>query len=194
MIIKQAEFAASCANWNQLPEDELPEIALAGRSNVGKSSLINRMLNRKQLARTSSVPGKTRTLNFYRINGELYFVDFPGYGYAKTSRGERRKWGKLIERYLLERKQLKLLLLLIDIRHPPTRDDQAMYEWAVHHGIPVCLVATKADKISRSRQQQHTAQIRKTLQISGEVPVIPFSSETGAGREELWERIAAAAK
>jgi GTP-binding protein len=193
MIIRQAEFAGSCANWNQLPEDELPEIALAGRSNVGKSSLINRMLNRKQLARTSSVPGKTQTLNFYRINEELYFVDFPGYGYAKTSKGERRKWGKLIERYLLERKQLKLLLLLIDIRHPPTRDDQAMYEWAVHHGIPVCLVATKADKISRSRQRQHAAQIRNVLQISGEVPVIPFSSETGAGREELWERIAAAA-
>src|SRR5690606_28602029 len=142
MIVRKAELVATCALWKQLPEDDLPEIALAGRSNVGKSSLINRMLNRWQLARTSAVPGKTQTLNFYRINDELYFVDFPGYGYAKASRGERQKWGKLIERYLLERRQLRLLLLLIDIRHPPTALDRMMYEWAAHHRLPLCLVAT----------------------------------------------------
>lgn len=194
MIIKQAEFAACCANWQQLPEEALPEIALAGRSNVGKSSLINRMLNRKQLARTSGVPGKTQTLNYYKINGELYFVDFPGYGYAKVSKGERRKWGELIERYLLNRQSFRLLLLLIDIRHPPTRDDCAMYEWVSWHGLPVCVVATKADKISRSQVPKHVKQIRETLKAPGTLPIIPFSSENGTGRDELWETILRAAK
>lgn len=194
MIIKQAELAATCGNWQQLPDDALPEIALAGRSNVGKSSLINRMLNRKQLARTSAVPGKTQTLNYYRINDELYFVDFPGYGYAKVSKSERMRWGRLIERYLTQREELKLLLLLIDIRHPPTKDDQSMYEWVTYHGLPVCIVATKSDKLSRSRVPQHVKQIRQTLAAPDSVPVIPFSSETGAGRDELWARILEAAK
>lgn len=194
MIIKQAELAATCGSWRQLPDDDLPEVALAGRSNVGKSSLINRMLNRKQLARTSAVPGKTQTLNYYRINGELYFVDFPGYGYAKVSKAERRRWGRLIETYLLERKQLKLLLILIDIRHPPTGDDQMMVEWAFHHGLPVALVATKADKLSRSQVAKHVRQIRQTLEAPETVPLIPFSAQTGAGRDELWEVVLEAVK
>lgn len=192
MKIIQAEFVTSCATWQQLPDDALPEIALAGRSNVGKSSLINRMLSRKQLARTSGVPGKTQTLNYYKINDALYFVDFPGYGYAKVSKSERRKWGILIERYLLNRASLKLLLLLIDIRHPPTGDDRAMYDWASHYGIPIVVVATKADKLSRSRVPVHVGQIRKTLEAPADVPILPFSSETGAGRDELWEVIQAA--
>ena len=193
MIVRKAELVATCALWKQLPEDDLPEIALAGRSNVGKSSLINRMLNRWQLARTSAVPGKTQTLNFYRINDELYFVDFPGYGYAKASRGERQKWGKLIERYLLERRQLRLLLLLIDIRHPPTALDRMMYEWAAHHRLPLCLVATKSDKLSRMQAGKHAAQIRHMLKVPEAVPVIPFSSETGEGRDALWAVILEAA-
>jgi len=193
VIIRRAELVATCANWQQLPDDDLPEFALAGRSNVGKSSLINRLLNRKQLARTSAVPGKTQTLNFFRVNGELYFVDCPGYGYAKASRGERLKWGRLIERYLLERKQLRLLLVLIDIRHPPTGLDRMMVEWAFHHRLPLCLVATKADKLSRSRVLKHVAEIRHMLKVPDDVPVIPFSSETGEGREALWNIILAAA-
>lgn len=193
MKIKQAEFVTSCATWQQLPDDALPEIALAGRSNVGKSSLINRMLSRKQLARTSGVPGKTQTLNYYKINDVLYFVDFPGYGYAKVSKSERRKWGTLIEKYLLNRTSLKLLLLLIDIRHPPTKDDQAMFVWANHYDIPTVVVATKADKLSKSRVPVHVKQIRQTLEAPASLPIVPFSSETGAGRDELWEMIQAAA-
>lgn len=193
MKIQQVEFVTSCATWQQLPDDALPEIALAGRSNVGKSSLINRMLGRKQLARTSGVPGKTQTLNFYKINEALYFVDFPGYGYAKVSKSERRKWGALIERYLLNRSSLRLLLLLIDIRHPPTGDDQTMFAWANHYGIPMAVVATKADKLSRSRVPVHIRQIRETLEAPKDLAIVPFSSETGAGRDELWEVIKTAA-
>ena len=193
MKIVQAEYVASAVKPQQYPTDALPEIALAGRSNVGKSSLINRMVNRKNLARTSSRPGKTQTLNFYRVNGQLYFVDLPGYGYAQVSRSMRREWGAFIEQYLLGRQWLKLMLLLVDVRHPPTAGDCAMYEWVKHHGIPVCVVATKADKISRGQWQKHLRIAAQTLDLDPNDPLVLFSSETGAGREELWNRIAQAA-
>lgn len=189
MKVNQAEFIISAVGPSQYPDDALPEIALAGRSNVGKSSLINRMINRKNLARTSSKPGKTQQLNYYRINSDLYFVDLPGYGYAQVSKTEREKWGKFIEQYLLHREPLKLLLHMIDLRHPPTKDDQAMYAWLKHHGVPVCIVTTKADKIPRGKWQKHTKMIRETLQADKSDPIVLFSSETGQGKEELWRII-----
>ncbi|WP_313996129.1 ribosome biogenesis GTP-binding protein YihA/YsxC [uncultured Paenibacillus sp.] len=187
--ITSAEFVISAVRPDQLPEDALPEIALAGRSNVGKSSLINRMIQRKSLARTSSQPGKTQQLNYYRINGQLYFVDFPGYGYAKVSKVQREKWGQIIEAYIRERERLKLLLLIIDIRHPPTQDDRLMYDWLKHHGIPVCIVATKSDKIPRGKWDKHVRMVRDTLRAESSDPVVLFSSETGNGREDLWDLI-----
>lgn len=190
MKVNTSEFVISAVGPAQYPEDGLPEIALAGRSNVGKSSLINKMLQRKNLARTSSQPGKTQTLNFYKINGELYFVDLPGYGYAKVSMQQRQEWGKFIEAYLLKRDLLKLVILLVDVRHPPTRDDIAMYDWLAHYDIPICIVATKADKIPRSQWQKHLKQVKETLLVRPADSVILFSSETGLGRDELWERIA----
>lgn len=189
LIIKQAEFVTSVMHYKQLPEETLPEIALAGRSNVGKSSLINRMLSRKSIAKTSATPGKTQMLNYYRINDSLFFVDFPGYGYAKVSKTQRQHWGGLIEKYLVERKALKLVLLLIDVRHPPTRDDISMYEWLMHYELPICVAATKADKIPRSKVQSHLKVIRDTLGMPGDMPLILFSSVTGQGRDELWAAI-----
>lgn len=189
MKITQAEFIISAASQSQLPTDALPEIALAGRSNVGKSSLINRMINRKNLARTSSVPGKTQTLNYYRINDQLYFVDLPGYGYAKVSKTQRASWGKLIERYLLSREHLKLVLQIVDLRHPPTADDCAMFEWLQHYGIPTIVIATKADKLPKTHIQRHLKAVHEKLDLSSDTPLVTFSSETGQGREELWELI-----
>jgi GTP-binding protein len=189
MKIKQSEFVISAAGESQFPEDGLPEVALAGRSNVGKSSLLNRLLLRRNLARTSSQPGKTQTLNYYRINEVLYFVDFPGYGYAKVSKSQREAWGKLAERYLRDRKQLKLVLQLVDLRHPPSAEDRSMFEWLFHYGIPMCVVATKADKISRNQMPKHAKVVRQTLGMPGHVPLLIFSSETGQGREELWSLI-----
>ncbi|WP_276352859.1 ribosome biogenesis GTP-binding protein YihA/YsxC [Cohnella caldifontis] len=192
MKIKTSEFIISAAGESQFPEDGLPEVALAGRSNVGKSSLINRMLERRNLARTSSQPGKTQTLNYYKVNGidgSLYFVDFPGYGYARVSKSQREAWGKLAERYLRGRKTLKLVLQLVDLRHPPSADDRNMFEWLSHYGIPMCVVATKADKISRGRIPQHAKVIRQELGMPGHFPLIVFSSETGQGREDLWSLI-----
>ena len=189
MIIKQAEFVTSVMHLKQLPEETLPEIALAGRSNVGKSSLINRMLSRKAIAKTSATPGKTQMLNYYRINEQLYFVDFPGYGYAKVSKTQRQHWGGIIEKYLLERQPLKLVLQLIDVRHPPTKDDIGMFDWLMHYDIPVCIVVTKADKIPRSKLQQHQKIIREALGMPKAMPMVLFSSETGQGREQLWEVI-----
>ncbi|AGA58675.1 MAG: YihA family ribosome biogenesis GTP-binding protein [Thermobacillus sp.] len=186
MKIVSTEFVIGAVRHEQLPEDGLPEIALAGRSNVGKSSLINRMIERKNLARTSSQPGKTQQLNFYRVNGSLYFVDFPGYGYAKVSKAQRAKWGRFIESYIRERKQLKLQLLIVDLRHPPTEDDRLMYDWLRHFGIPTCVVATKADKVPRTRRERHLRVVRETLGMTPDVPLVMFSSETGEGREELW--------
>jgi GTP-binding protein len=189
MKINQVEFVISAVGPSQYPHGALPEIALAGRSNVGKSSLINRMINRKNLARTSSQPGKTQTMNYYRINSDLFFVDLPGYGYAKVSQAERKRWGRFIEEYLLKREQLKLVLLLVDLRHPPSNDDRAMYAWLKHHGIPLCVVATKADKISRGQWQKHAKIVKETLEMDKAETFVLFSSETGLGKEELWSLI-----
>lgn len=189
MKIKQSEFVISAVGPSQYPEDGLPEVSLAGRSNVGKSSLINKMLLRRNLARTSQQPGKTQTLNYYKINDELYFVDFPGYGYARVSKSEREAWGKMIERYLRNRDPLKLVLQLVDMRHPPSADDKRMYEWLSHYEIPMAVVATKADKVSRSQWPKHVKIIRQTLGMPGHEPLVLFSSETGQGRDELWSLI-----
>lgn len=193
MKITQAEFIISAVQPHQYPEDALPEIALAGRSNVGKSSLINKLIQRKNLARTSSQPGKTQQLNYYRVNDMVYFVDFPGYGYAKVSKSQREAWGQMIERYLREREPLKLVLLIVDIRHPPSKDDVLMYEWLKHFQIPMCVVATKSDKIPRGKWDKHIRIIRDTLQADPRDRVVLFSSETGSGREQIWEVIAEAA-
>lgn len=189
MKVTKAEFVISAVGPAQYPDDALPEIALAGRSNVGKSSLINRMINRKNLARTSSTPGKTQHLNYYRINDEVYFVDFPGYGYAKVSKTQREVWGKMIEKYLLERDTLKLVLQVIDMRHPPSKDDELMYDWLKHYDLPVCVVCTKADKIPKSRWQKHIKIIKDALVMRAGDALIMFSSEEGIGRDELWSHI-----
>lgn len=193
MKIKQTEFVISAVGPSQFPEDGLPEVALAGRSNVGKSSLINKMLLRRNLARTSAQPGKTQTLNYYKINNDLYFVDFPGYGYARVSKTQRQAWGKMIEQYLREREPLRLVLQLVDLRHPPSAEDRTMYEWLSHYEIPLCVVATKLDKVARSQWMKHSKMIRQTLGMPGHVPLILFSSETGQGRDELWSVIAKSA-
>lgn len=186
MKVTKSEFIISAVKPSQYPEDALPEIALAGRSNVGKSSLINRMINRKNLARTSATPGKTQQLNYYRINDQLYFVDFPGYGYAKVSKTQRALFGQMMEQYLLERKELKLVMQMIDMRHPPTKDDIMMYEWLKHHGLPVCVVTTKMDKIPKTRRVKHAKIIKDALQLHPEDSFVSFSSEEGLGRDELW--------
>ncbi|GIO64451.1 MULTISPECIES: ribosome biogenesis GTP-binding protein YihA/YsxC [Paenibacillus] len=186
MKVTNAEFIISAVGPDQYPVDALPEIALAGRSNVGKSSLINRMINRKNLARTSSTPGKTQHMNYYRINDALYFVDFPGYGYAKVSKTQRAAWGKMIEKYMLERQTLKLVLMVVDLRHPPTKDDVMMYDWLQHYDIPICVVATKADKIPKSRWQKHVKQMKESLLLRSTDLFVMFSSELGVGKEELW--------
>ncbi|MBB6729289.1 ribosome biogenesis GTP-binding protein YihA/YsxC [Cohnella zeiphila] len=189
MIIKSSEFVISAVGPKQYPDEGLPEVALAGRSNVGKSSLINRMLLRKNLARTSSQPGKTQQLNYYRINEELFFVDVPGYGYARVSKTEREAWGRMIEAYLRKRETLRLVILLVDLRHPPSALDRSMYDWLSHYGIPLCVVATKADKLGRSQLPKHAKQVRETLGMPRSQPLILFSSETGQGRDELWSLI-----
>ncbi|OCT14908.1 YihA family ribosome biogenesis GTP-binding protein [Paenibacillus pectinilyticus] len=186
MKVNQAEFVISAVGPSQYPEDALPEIALAGRSNVGKSSLINCLISRKNLARTSSQPGKTQTLNYYKINQDLYFVDLPGYGYAKVSKTKREQWGKFIENYLLNREPLRLVMQLVDLRHPPSKDDQAMYEWLRHMDVPVLVVATKADKIPKSRWAKHMKIVRETLNMDKGVQPLMFSSELGLGKDELW--------
>jgi GTP-binding protein len=189
MKVNQAEFVISAVSPKQYPQGALPEIALAGRSNVGKSSFINKMINRKNLARTSSKPGKTQTLNYYLINGEMYFVDLPGYGYAKVSKTEKEKWGPMMEQYLETREPLKAVIHVIDVRHLPTKDDRGMFEYLKHYGIPVIVVATKADKIPKGKWQKHVKDIRTTLQMDKEDVLILFSSETGQGKEEAWRAI-----
>ncbi|GIP09986.1 putative GTP-binding protein EngB [Paenibacillus macerans] len=186
MKVTKAEFVISAVGPNQYPDDALPEIALAGRSNVGKSSLINRMIGRKNLARTSSTPGKTQHLNYYRINDQLYFVDVPGYGYAKVSKSQREAWGKMIEKYLMERETLKLVILIVDLRHPPSKDDELMYDWLKAYEFPVCVVATKADKVPKTRWPKHLKIIKEALVLRAGDPVILFSSEEGIGKDELW--------
>jgi len=193
MKITQAEFIISAVGPAQYPEDGLPEIALAGRSNVGKSSLINRLIQRKNLARTSSQPGKTQHLNYYRVNDAYYFVDVPGYGFAKVSKTQRQAWGRMIENYLQDREQLKLVLQVVDLRHPPSKDDVMMYDWLSHYDIPLCVVATKADKLPRSKWATHLKQIRTTLNLRPDHKLIMFSAETGQGRDEVWEAVVNAA-
>lgn len=189
MIIRKAEIEAVAANPSGYPIKGYSEVALAGRSNVGKSSLINTMVNRRGLARISSTPGKTRTINFYNINDEIYIVDLPGYGYAKVSKEEKEKWGSMIEDYLYERENLKLIVLLVDIRHEPTKDDIMMFKWIKATNSRVVVVATKSDKLTRNQANKNIALIRKCLNMDKKDTLIPFSSETKQGRDELWELI-----
>ena len=187
MIVSNVNLETVCGITSRLPENTLPEFAFAGRSNVGKSSLINALMNRKSYARTSAQPGKTQTINFYNIDGRLYFVDLPGYGYAKVSMQAREKWGKMIERYLKKSRQLKKIFLLVDIRHKPSANDVQMYEWIVYQGFQPVVVATKLDKINRSQTAKQQKQIRETLGMPAGTVLIPFSAETRQGRDELWE-------
>ncbi len=189
MVIKNVELEIVCGITSKLPDTDLMEIAFAGKSNVGKSSLINALLNRKSLARTSATPGKTQTINFYNVNKELYLVDLPGYGYAKVSPKEKEQWGKLIERYLNTSKKLKAVFLLIDIRHEPTANDKMMYDWIVYHGYNPIIIATKLDKLKRSQIQKHVKMVKQGLDLVPGTKVIPFSSVTKQGREEIWDLV-----
>ncbi|ANX13100.1 YihA family ribosome biogenesis GTP-binding protein [Fictibacillus arsenicus] len=186
MKVNTAEIVISAVGPKQYPEGNLPEIALAGRSNVGKSSFINKMIHRKNLARTSSRPGKTQTLNFYILNESFYFVDVPGYGFAKVSKTEREAWGKMIEQYLVERDQLKAVVQLVDLRHPPSKDDCLMYDWLKYHELPVIIVATKSDKIPKGKWDKHKKVVKETLNMDPTDKIILFSSETGHGKDEAW--------
>ena len=187
MKIKNVELEIVCGITSKLPETDKVEIAFAGKSNVGKSSLINALMNRKALARTSATPGKTQTINFYNVNDVMYLVDLPGYGYAKVSEQENIKWGQLIERYLNTSKQLKAVFLLIDIRHDPSANDKMMYEWIVSQGYHPIIIATKLDKLKRSQVAKHVKMIKEGLKLLPGTTVIPFSAETKQGREEIWE-------
>lgn len=188
MKIKSVDLEIVCGVTSKLPDNSLPEVAFAGKSNVGKSSLINALMMRKSYARTSAQPGKTQTINFYNINKELYFVDLPGYGYAKASKTEVEKWGKMIERYLTTSKQLKCIFLLIDIRHEPGANDKMMYDWIVSNGYTPVIIATKLDKIKRSQIAKQLKLVRDTL-CAKESVIIPFSATSKQGREEIYEII-----
>lgn len=187
MQIQDVELVISAVAPQQYPNDNLPEIALTGRSNVGKSSLINRLIQRKKMARTSSTPGKTQTLNFYRLNRQFYFVDVPGYGYAKVSKKARAKFGEMIKTYLEERQQLQGVISLIDVRHQPTEDDLSMYRFLKYYGLPVLIVATKADKVSKGKWQQRAAQLKKALQLNQTDDLVIFSSMTDSGADQIWQ-------
>ena len=187
MVIKNVALETVCGITSKLPENEQIEVAFAGKSNVGKSSLINALMNRKALARTSAQPGKTQTINFYNVNNELYFVDLPGYGYAKVSVSEKEKWGKMIERYLHNSKKLRLVFLLVDIRHEPGANDIQMYKWILNQGYKPVIIATKLDKINRSQIQKHVKMLKTGLKVVPGTIVIPFSSQTKQGREEIYE-------
>ena len=189
MVIRKVNLETVCGITSTLPDNKFPEIAFAGKSNVGKSSLINGLLNRKSLARTSATPGKTQTINFYNVNDELYLVDLPGYGYAKVSEAEKVKWGQLIERYLHNSKQLQAVFLLIDIRHEPSANDRMMYDWIVEMGYNPIIIATKLDKIKRSQVQKQMKLIKTTLNLVPGTVIIPFSATTKQGRDEIWELV-----
>ena len=189
MIVKSAELETVCGITSKLPDNDLPEIAFAGKSNVGKSSLINGLMNRKSLARTSAQPGKTQTINFYNINETMSLVDLPGYGYAKVSVEIRAKWGKMIERYLHGSPQLKKVFLLIDIRHVPSENDCMMYDWIVDNGYEPVIICTKLDKIKRSQVQKNLKLIREKLDLVPGTTMIPFSAQTKQGRDEIWNLI-----
>ena len=187
MIIKSASLDLVCGYTSKVPVTQLPEYAFSGKSNVGKSSLINSLMNRKSLARTSQQPGKTQTINYYNINNELFLVDLPGYGYAKVSEQERRKWGVMIERYLTRSRQLKKVFLLVDIRHAPGTNDKQMFKWVVESGYEPIVIATKADKLKKSEIAVSLKVIRETLGMNIDEPLIPFSAKTKQGRDEIWE-------
>ncbi|MEG0255621.1 MAG: ribosome biogenesis GTP-binding protein YihA/YsxC [Vagococcus sp.] len=189
MQVHKAEIIISAVSPEQYPKTQLPEIALAGRSNVGKSSFINALINRKSLARTSGKPGKTQTLNFYLIEEALHFVDVPGYGYAKVSKTERAKWGQMIETYITEREQLKAVVSLVDMRHDPTTEDIQMYEFLKYYQIPVIVVATKCDKIKKNQWNKHESGIKKKLNFDPSDDFIVFSSETKEGKDKAWAAI-----
>ncbi|MBQ3906051.1 MAG: YihA family ribosome biogenesis GTP-binding protein [Lachnospiraceae bacterium] len=186
MVIKNVCLETVCGVTSKLPDNKFPEVAFAGKSNVGKSSLINALMNRKSLARTSSQPGKTQTINFYNVNDALYFVDLPGYGYAKVSQEIKAKWGKMIENYLKKSAQLKLVFLLIDIRHDPSENDRTMYKWVCDMGFTPVIIATKLDKINRSQTNKQVKLIREGLNAPKETTIIPFSAETKQGRDEIY--------
>ena len=185
MIIKDAILETVCGITSKLPENSFPEVALAGKSNVGKSSLINCLICRKSLARTSSEPGKTQTINYYKINNSFYFVDLPGYGYAKVSMEIREKWGKMIENYLHKSKQLKLVILLIDIRHRPGNNDKMMYDWIVSNGFTPVIVATKSDKLKKSEISKAIKEVKNALGLTDKDRLFKFSAQNRDGREEL---------
>ena len=188
MVIKNVSLETVCGITSKIPDNMYNEVAFAGKSNVGKSSLINALMNRKSLARTSAQPGKTQTINFYNINDTMYLVDLPGYGYAKVSEREKEKWGEMIERYLKTSKKLKAVFLLIDIRHDPSANDRQMYEWMVYQGYAPIIIATKLDKIKRSQIQKNVKAIKEGLQVEPGTIIIPFSAETKQGRDEIWQK------
>ncbi|MDO4463458.1 MAG: ribosome biogenesis GTP-binding protein YihA/YsxC [Bacillota bacterium] len=187
MVIKNVSLETVCGITSKLPDNPHMEFAFAGKSNVGKSSLINGLMNRKSLARTSAQPGKTQTINFYNVNDQLYFVDLPGYGYAKVNEQEKAKWGKMIEDYLHQSKQLKAVFLLIDIRHEPSQNDKLMYDWILDQGFEPIIIATKSDKISRGQVPKHLKIIREGLHVVKDTIIIPYSAQTKQGREEIYE-------
>lgn len=189
MVIKNVSLETVIGVTSKIPENQLPEIAFAGKSNVGKSSLINVLMNRKSLARTSAQPGKTQTINFYNINDALYFVDLPGYGYAKVSLEAKEKWGKMVERYLKKSRQLKEVFLLIDIRHEPSANDKQMYEWILSNGYHPIIIATKMDKLNRSQIQKHIKMVKQGLEVDSNTIVIPFSAVSKQGRDEIYALI-----
>ncbi|EHN60707.1 ribosome biogenesis GTP-binding protein YsxC [Listeria innocua ATCC 33091] len=189
MDVNNVELVISAVRPEQYPETDLPEYALAGRSNVGKSSFINTMIRRKSMARISQKPGKTQTLNFYKIEEALFFVDVPGYGFAKVSKTEREKWGVMIETYITSREQLRGVIQIVDLRHKPTEDDRMMYEFLKYYDIPVIVVATKADKIPRSKWQKNAKIVRETLDFDPDDKFVLFSSETKMGKDEAWQFI-----
>ena len=189
MVIKNVSLETVCGITSRLPENTLPEIAFAGKSNVGKSSLINAVMNRKSLARTSAQPGKTETINFYNVNDAFYLVDLPGYGYAKVSEEVKAKWGKMVERYLRQSRQLKAVFLLIDIRHEPSANDRQMYDWIISQGYHPIIIATKLDKLKRSQVPSALKTVREGLKAGKETIILPFSALTKQGREEIYEVI-----
>lgn len=187
MVIKKVNLDIVCGITSKLPENTIPEIAFAGKSNVGKSSLINALMNRKSYARTSASPGKTQTINYYNVNDEVYFVDLPGYGYAKANEEIKAKWGKLIEDYLHQSKQIKLVMLLIDIRHKPSENDCIMYQWICDHGYKPVIIATKSDKINRSQMNKQLQMIANELNVMEDTIIIPFSALNKQGRDDIYE-------
>ncbi|MCM1325949.1 MAG: ribosome biogenesis GTP-binding protein YihA/YsxC [Bacteroidales bacterium] len=186
MVIKEVSLETVCGVTSKLPDNRYPEVAFAGKSNVGKSSLINALMNRKSLARTSSQPGKTQTINYYNVNHEIYLVDLPGYGYTTANEEVKAKWGRMVENYLHGSKKLRAVFLLVDIRHAPSDNDCTMYDWICRQGYHPIIIATKLDKIKRSQIQKQTALIRTALKAGAETLILPFSAQTKQGREEIY--------